>query len=656
VIADPIVQKYFNSLEEAVTNLYDVANEARSEGFDPKDTTEIYRAQDLAARVEGLMGVKGVAARIRQLSTQFSREETAFKLIEEIINGKFGKYDDKEAAEHALRTALGIVTEGITAAPLQGIEKVEIKQNPDRSRYLAVYYAGPMRSAGGTEQALTVLFADYIRILLHLDRYKIKEEEVGRFIEELRLYERKVTRFQYHPSDDDLRRVLQHLPIEVDGPPTDNYQVSVYRNLERIGTNNVRGGALRVINDGVYGKAAKLKKIVDKMGISDWDWLKVKKDEKQDDVIIKILPDYKYLVDVVGGRPVFAHPSVFGGFRLRYGRSRNTGLAAVGLNPATMIILESFIAVGTQLRVERPGKSATITPVDGIDGPIVKLKSGDVVRVDDEASAERVRPNVEEILFLGDMVVSVGEFLENNHRLIPAGYCEEIWSAELRNILDKKFEGRYDILAEKLGLMKSRLMDFVQRPLSIKPTAEEALELSRLLSIPLHPKYTYFWENVSVEELLVLKDWLGGSLKGWKGGELRVALMDPVPKKILEKVGAPHRFVGGSVIFEDPAIINAIFSQSKRASETVGDDPLKFLTGLSRLKIKAKGRSFIGARMGRPEKAKERVMRPPIHTLFPVGLSGGSKRDLSKAVRKGGFEVSIILKRPMRRNHIRERM
>ena len=654
MIADPEVQRYFSHLETAVTGLYAVAEKARSKGFDPSNTVEIYKAQDLAARVEGLIGVKGVAARIRELDAQVSREETAFKIIEEIVNGKFGTYDDKSAAEYAMRTALGIVTEGITAAPLQGIEKVEIKENPDRSKYLAVYYAGPMRSAGGTEQALTVLFADHIRVLLHLDRYKVKEEEIGRLIEELRLYERKVTRFQYHPSDEDLRKVLQHLPIEVTGPQTDSYQVSVYRNLERINTNNVRGGALRVINDGVYGKAAKLKKIIDKNGIPGWDWLKIKKDEKQDNTNVKILPDPKYLVDIVGGRPIFAHPSVFGGFRLRYGRARNTGLASVGIHPATMIILERFIAVGTQLRVERPGKSSTITPVDGIEGPVIKLKNGDVIRVEDDIQAERMRSDVEEVLFLGDMVVAVGEFLENNHRLMPPGYCEEIWAAELRRALNEKFESNYDILSDYLGLKVERFYDFAYRPFTVKPTAEEALDICSLLSIPLHPRYTYFWENISVKEIILLKDWLSDSLNAWKGGELRVPL-EPIPKKILEKIAALHRISDGCVIFQDPAIINALLSPSKNEVDLPSDednvDPLKFLCESSCIKVRAKGRSFIGARMGRPEKAKERMMRPPIHALFPVGLSGGPKRDLGKAVGKSsGFEASTIYKRCKRCN------
>lgn len=646
--ADQATMKYFDELNAKTSELYEIAERARIKGFDPAERVEIYKAEDLASRVEGLIGVKGSAERIRELDKQMTREQTSFTIIEDIINGKFGKYDDEKAADYAMRTALAIVTEGITAAPLQGIDKVEIKSNADRSRYLAVYYAGPMRSAGGTEQALTVLFAEKIRKLLHIDRFKITEQEIGRFIEELRLYERKVSNFQYHPSDDDIRRLLPYIPIEITGPATDNYQVSVYRNIPRIETNSVRGGALRVINDGVYGKAAKLKKIVDKSGFTDWDWLtKVKKEEKKESASVKIVPDIKYLVDIVGGRPIFSHPSRFGGFRLRYGRSRNTGLACVGIHPASMIILESFIAVGTQLRVERPGKSATITPVDTIDGPIVKLKNGDVIRVDDEKTAEKVRDQVAEILFIGDMAIAVGEFLENNHRLMPAGYCEEIWAAEFRKIIKEKYDGSCKLAGDKAGIAVEKFRRFVENPLFEKPSAEEALRISEVFAVPLHPRYTYFWEALTVDELIEIKDWITEPLKSWNGGQLEVVLKDSRIKELLERIGAPHQYnaAANSVVFKDGQIIKALFLPSQCTTSTLENDAIKFLSEWSCIKIREKGRSFIGARMGRPEKARERLMSPPTQVLFPVGLAGGAKRDLTKAAAAGNYITSIIIKR-----------
>ena len=93
-----------------------------------------------------------------------------------------------------------------------------------------------------------------------------------------------------------------------------------------------------------------------------------------------------------------------GGFRLRLGRSRNTGFAAAGLHPATMHILGDFLAVGNQMKTERPGKAAGIVPVDSIEGPTVRLKDGSVLRVDDAALAREIVLKIEKILDVGEIL------------------------------------------------------------------------------------------------------------------------------------------------------------------------------------------------------------------------------------------------------------
>ena len=46
--------------------------------------------------------------------------------------------------------------------------------------------------------------------------------------------------------------------------------------------------------------------------------------------------------------------------------------------------------------------------------------------------------------------------------------------------------------------------------------------------------------------------------------------------------------------------------------------------------------------MGRPEKAKKRDMRPPVHVLFPVSLAGGTHRDLLEAAKHGPVFVEMV--------------
>ena len=329
-------QSYIRSLEKQLELLYTISANAREKGVDPTLKTECVIAKDIADLVEGLVGPKDVAVSIRALSTRLEREEIAFKVAEEIVHGKFGHMEPEAAAEQAIRTALAIFTEGLTAAPIQGIAQVKIKSNLDRTKYLGIYFAGPIRSAGGTDQALTLVVGDFVRKLLGLDRYKPTAEEISRFLEELRLYERSVGRFQYHIPDEELKKALNWLPVEVTGTESDPVEVSSFRNLQRVETNRVRGGALRVVNDGIVGRAPKVLVIVEKLGFQGWDWLGEfrKKSEKK---------SAGFMDDVIAGRPIFSFPSRRGGFRLRYGRSRNTGLSAVGVHPATMLVVDKFL-------------------------------------------------------------------------------------------------------------------------------------------------------------------------------------------------------------------------------------------------------------------------------------------------------------------------
>ena len=64
IVCSPAMRAYFNSLEQGAQNCYDIATRARAKGFDPELNSEIIETEDLAARVEGLVGPESIAARI----------------------------------------------------------------------------------------------------------------------------------------------------------------------------------------------------------------------------------------------------------------------------------------------------------------------------------------------------------------------------------------------------------------------------------------------------------------------------------------------------------------------------------------------------------------------------------------------------------------
>ncbi|MGC8817173.1 MAG: DNA polymerase II large subunit [Candidatus Hadarchaeum sp.] len=647
------MEEYFEELERKTEELYKIASEARALGKDPELEPEIPRAGDLASRVEKLVGPEGVAEVIRQLEKQMPREEVALKIAEMIVDGKFGSADEQTLAKQAVRTALAVLTEGVVVAPIEGITDVKIKNNFDGTQYLALYFASPIRAAGGTAAALAVLAGDFVRRRLYLSPYKATEPEIERFVEEVEIYRTSVGREQYTPPPEDIRLVMQNIPVEITGEPSGKEAtVMVFRDLDRVEHNRVRGGAVLAMVEGVMQKAPKIMKYVNKLNIDGWSWLKdiIAKVSTKEETKQVFPKGDKYLDEVIAGRPVFSHPGTEGhkgregGFRLRYGRARNTGIAAVGIHPATMAICDDFLVAGTQLKTERPGKGGAVTPVNSIKGPTVKLKDGSVVQIKTLEQALDLRPQVEEILFLGDILIGYGEFLENNHPLMPAGYCEEWWAQEVeRALAGRKFD--------------QDLTPYLSKPYPSPPPAL-AVRIAEELGVPLHPAYTYSYSELSVEELQELCVWLLRGEPTFQDGELRQLRvpLDPAPKRVLEELGVPHRVVDGHVVIEEhalPLCRTLGILEGQRLTRERFDRVLKesrfksimeIICALAGFTVREEGPTRIGARMGRPEKADPRQMSPSVHLLFPIGMRGGMTRNLIKAAQKeGGVSVELAV-------------
>jgi DNA polymerase II large subunit len=114
----------------------------------------------------------------------------------------------------------------------------------------------------------------------------------------------------------------------------------------------------------------------------------------------------------------------------------------------------------------------------------------------------------------------------------------------------------------------------------------------------------------------------------------------------MEVLCLPHRVSSGKIIIEgEDAHAFAFclgFGKGDDLDFSSAGSVLESLGLLSGLQIKEKAPTFVGARMGRPEKAKRREMKPLVHVLFPVGLSGGSKRNLVEAAEHGATYVEVV--------------
>ena len=611
---------YYSNLSNNTTTIFENAAIAKATLFDSSAIIEPKIAFDLADRVAKMHDID-IAEPLRKLLKIHGKELSALMLSKELALGKYALPDAslEDKLDLAVRVGLAIVTEGVTIAPLQGISEVSIKKNKDGTEYLSVSIAGPMRSAGGTESAVTMLIADHVRKAVGLEKFQADsfDDETGRFVEELRIYEREASSFQFHILDEDIIHVISNLPVELNGVDTDPYEVVNHKGMIRIKTDRVRGGALRVLNDGLIGRSKKLLKRIEMYNLDGWEWLNdlkgaVQTGDNQEDAAAKRMRE------VITGRSVLSMPNTLGGFRLRYGRACNTGFASVGIHPVIAEILDHTIAVGTQIKIDLPGKGATVAFVDSIETPIVRLDNGDVVKIKNVKHGLEIKNKIKKILHLGDILITFGDFLENNSQLIPSGYVEEFWLEELKQkIQENESNDNY-------------LRQFLKKI----PTIDDALKISLNSKISLYPKYLYFWDMISSQELEKL-------LEPKKISETLIEYSLEI-KKILEKLGTPHK-IENEIIILDKQEAKIFFNLLFKKKPTITDLSVpKIISKSSEIQIRNKFSTSIGVRIGRPEKAAPRQMKPPTHILFPVSNKGGPTRDLLKASRNENFFAKVL--------------
>jgi len=666
-------KKYFEKFDKEIKNVYDLAEAAKKTGLDPVDKVEIPLAHTMAQKCVELIATMypqmsgcGIDERMLELEKDYGKLDSTvvFKIAEEVAKQKFCKFENLlQAIDAGIRLGFAYQTIGVVASPIEGYTELKIEKTRDGKEYFKAYFSGPIRSAGTTASCLVLMLIDFLREMFGYAKYDPNEEEIKRYATENIDYHERVTNLQYFPLEEEMIFLARHLPFQIAGDPTEKLEVSNYKNLDRVETNFVRGGMCLIFSEGLAQKAAKgfrlynnAKKNGVKMTGFDWieDYLNLhekltsaKGKEMGDNVPV-------YIKDLVAGRPIFGHPSRSGGFRFRYGRGRTSGFSAVSLHPATMAITDDFIAEGTQLKIEKPTKGCVATSCDFIDGPIVKLVNGNVKKLNTRDEAKKIYSDVEEIIYLGDMLFPFSDVLNRNANLVKPGYVEEWWNLNLE-IKGGRVTNYFEI-------------DF-----------KEAVNLSRKFKIPFYPKFIFYWTQLSKEQFLSLINWLKHSVV--REGKIVFPFNKieqekfEVGKRALELLGVEHLVTIENVVLDeekskslfvnlgfDYEILNCEkkllkefvdvekFNLNKNVLEipqegtrtsNEGKDVLEIVNKFSEFEIKDKAGEFIGARMGRPEKAKLRKLTGSPNVLFPVGNEGGRLRSLQTACEVGKVRSSF---------------
>ncbi len=130
-----------------------------------------------------------------------------------------------------------------------------------------------------------------------------------------------------------------------------------------------------------------------------------------------------------------------------------------------------------------------------------------MVKVRDAEHATLLAQQLDSILFMGDILISFGDFLENNYKLVPSAYVEEWWGQDFALALKQRYSTP-KVGSTELKIEEARLEKFAKDAIRTIPTLSEALTISRVMQVPLHPRYLLYWDQITPLEVISLRDGL----------------------------------------------------------------------------------------------------------------------------------------------------
>jgi len=201
----------------------------------------------------------------------------------------------------------------------------------------------------------------------------------------------------------------------------------------------------------------------------------------------------------------------------------------------------------------------------------------------------------------------------------------------------------------------AEIKTILKNPLKIFPTIEEAIKISIKYKISLHPKFLFYWNELSSSELIVFLEFLKKLKFDLLNGKIvSSSIVNNEFKRKFEILGVEHSLKTNKIEDVDSENeINILFfnelntkillsnlgiklnsknlekdfiSQIEKiiiyTKENLTKLSVEILSKNNFIEIRDKGGTYIGARMGRPEKAKMRKQfnkESNSHGLFPVG-------------------------------------
>ncbi|UCG03659.1 MAG: hypothetical protein JSW11_06655 [Candidatus Heimdallarchaeota archaeon] len=617
--------EYLQNIKNVLKTQVQLATQARARKLDPQSKIESKLTFTSKAKIGAILNIPKLEEYLpSNLSWHESPLLLAADIAKQIVNGRFVKDTRENLILMALHSSLVILSQGLISVPHESIPKISIGS---KSNHLTIYFSNTVRYVTGETVGLVVLIADYIRHVLHLNRYNPSPELINRYVEEIEIY------FKMNDRSWDLRKdlinfLVQNIGVEISGEAYERIEVKKYRNLPNM-TNRLRMG-MCVAFDKIIDNINSIAHLRLASGIPEWEWL---------------VPPFEGIRrkkhefgrnEVRGTQPLLSRSGKPGGFRLRYGYSRNTGQGAAGVHPVTMYLSE-MMSPGTSIKIDFMERPLTVFPVSTLTGPLVEFKDGSSERIESLTRIIEVESDVTQIWEMGDILLSPDD-IPATETIELSAWTEEWWSQEVKRMISSKFRS-IEYLANIIRISPIELEKLLSEPTRFQPSPEIALNLSRITEVPIHPFYSFNWNEIAISDLIRLIQKIDSTNED-------LLPDDDDLKVILRQLGAPFIIHGSNIQSERfQPFIHSLRGKEEEITQILSEDSAvgieKVVQELTKIPIRSLCHRRIGLKIIRVEKSEPRHINPPSHILFPIGSHGGTQRNLLKVKKGANVDIQI---------------
>jgi len=619
-------QEYVDQLKKTMTAQIQIASKARNQKHDPKTSIESNITNSSTKNILSILNIPKLEDYLpKRINQHKNLLLLAADVAKQTINGRFIKKTQEELVLLALQNSFVILSRGQCSVPQEYIHRVRIDPN---SKHLTIFFTNTIRHVTGVIIGLVVLISDYIRSILHLNRFQSSPDTIGRYEEELTIFLHMNDRLPSFEMNH-MTLFIQNIGVELSSEPYERVEVKKYRNLPKL-TNHLRMGLCvaleKILHDLQYIVQQKKK-----AGIPEWVWL---------DGITFSPPSQERDFgpkDIRSTQPLLAQSKTPGGFRLRYGLSRNIGFGTIGIHPAT-ILLTGILSPGCTVKLDLSNASYSISPVSSIMGPLVELKDNSLVRISTMSEYNKIKKSIIQIWEMGDILLSPidNPLLE---RFILSAWTEEWWSEEIKCKISEK-PTILENISNNMDISSSEIKKMITNPLRYHPSWDLSVKIAQCTKVPIHPKFSFNWNEIALSDFIYLVQQINSSND-------KTMPLDDEFVRIIKKLGVRFEIKEGKLnTYEFKPFILLLRDKADQIAGIVNSENEKIsVESLCQSLIGFSVRSLCSRRVGlkliRIEKSDMRFTNPPHHVLFPLEKHGGSQRDFLKVSKDAPINITI---------------